>query len=128
MMASTSLGSGVLSKMAVPRSLAGVFCARAAPMCCVVHHQAPSADPITAANPNILLFTIFPPTERDATCVTSSVEREEVRETGRLFESTGVAEPWHDLKLGKNPCSLFSGHVIRVDDDVTHVIFSKLSE
>jgi hypothetical protein len=49
MMASTSLGDGVLSKMTVPRSRADTMDEDPRDLRCVVHHHAPNAEPTTLA-------------------------------------------------------------------------------
>ncbi|PYR95195.1 MAG: hypothetical protein DMF84_01750 [Acidobacteria bacterium] len=49
MMASTSLGVGVLSKMTVPRSRTDTMDEDSRGLRWVVHHHAPNADPTTPA-------------------------------------------------------------------------------
>jgi hypothetical protein len=61
MIASTSLGVGVLSNMTVPRSRRDVI-ESLCDLRWVVHHHAPNADPTTPAMiPRVRLVTSVPP-------------------------------------------------------------------
>jgi hypothetical protein len=62
MIASTSLGVGVLSNTTVPRSRRDAFDKSLCDLRWVVHHHAPNADPTTPAIiPRVRLVTSVPP-------------------------------------------------------------------